>query len=71
MVLEDSQWHTIQIVVTGTNVTINLDGATIIEGDIPGLSFRGGYIGFSGSTGWATNWHRVDNLTVVQACTSL
>ena len=69
--LEDAQWHTIEIVVVGTNVVVNLDGEMIIEGDIPGLTFRGGYIGFSGSTGWATNWHRVDNLTVVQECTSL
>ena len=52
----------------GLDRVINLDGGNLIEDDIPGLSFRGGYIGFSGSTGWATNWHRIDNLTVVQAC---
>ena len=71
LILEDSLWHTIEIVVTGTNVAVNLDGINLINGDIPGLSFRGGYIGFSGSIGWATNWHRVDNLTVVQECSAL
>jgi hypothetical protein len=71
LILEDSQWHTIEIAVAGTNVNVNLDGINLINGDIPGLTFRGGYIGFSGSTGWATNWHRVDNLTVVQECANL
>ena len=66
--LEDSQWHNLEIIVTGEHVVVNLDGDTVIEDDIPGLSFRGGYIGFSGSTGWATNWHRVDNLSVDQEC---
>jgi hypothetical protein len=31
-------------------------------GDISGFTFEGGYLGVSGSTGWASNYHRFDNL---------
>ena len=33
-----------------------------------GFSFRGGYIIFSGSTGYYTNFHRVDNLDIIHDC---
>ncbi len=32
------------------------------------LDFRGGRIFISGSTGWATNFHRLDDLVVLHGC---
>jgi hypothetical protein len=66
--IEDQQWHTVDVDISGNYVSVKLDGSVIIEGEIDGLNFRGGYIGFSGSTGWAYNWHRIDNLVVDQEC---
>ncbi|HQO93206.1 MAG TPA: hypothetical protein PLX56_12840, partial [bacterium] len=66
--LEDSLWHDIEVTTSESKVTVKMDSAVIIDNDIEGFSFRGGYIVFSGSTGAAKNLHSVDNLEVVQEC---
>lgn len=66
--IEDTKWHDLVVEIEGSHVTVTLDQSIIIDDDAPGLSFRGGYLGFSGSTGWATNWHSIDNLYVDQGC---
>ena len=66
--LEDSKWHDVKITIFGTNIKVFFDGAEIINDSIPGFQFHGGYIYFSGSTGWATNYHRVDDLWLKQKC---
>lgn len=66
--IEDLQWHTLSVQVDGAKVTVKLDGNALISEVIPDFEFRGGYIGFSGSTGWASNWHRFDNLQILQQC---
>lgn len=49
-------------------VTVELDGVEVIADAIGAFSFHGGFIGFTATTGWATNFHRFDNLLVVQDC---
>jgi hypothetical protein len=66
--IEDMQWHDVRVDVDGENVRVWLDGTLIIDGDIPGLFQKGGYIGFTGTTGAYTNHHRFDNLEVVEVC---
>ncbi len=66
--IEDQKWHDVHVLVVGEHVTVTLDDKIAIDGDIPGLVFHGGYIGFSGTTGWATNYHRFDDLHVIQEC---
>jgi len=66
--LEDSQWHDVMIKIVGQKITVHFDGEKIIEGDLPAFQFHGGFIGFSGTTGWATNYHRFDDLLVKQEC---
>jgi hypothetical protein len=66
--IEDLQWHTVTVQVAGAHVTVKLDGQVVMDDTIADFKFRGGYIGFSGSTGWATNWHRFDNLQILQTC---
>ena len=67
--LENNAWHDIVLRIEGIHVTVIMDGVTVIDADAPGLDFKGGYIGFTGSTGGSTNYHRIDDLQIVQACT--
>ena len=67
--LENNAWHDIILRIAGVHVTVLMDGVTVIDADVPGLDFKGGYIGFTGSTGGSTNYHRIDDLQIVQACT--
>ena len=67
--LEDFVWHTVEITTSGSNVSVKMNGNSIINDSIPDFSFRGGYIVFSGSTGASTNFHSVDNLEIVHECT--
>ena len=66
--LEDLQWHNVRIDVKGTTVHVFYDGAEMVTKDVPELDFRGGYVIFTGSTGWATNYHRFDNLQILHKC---
>lgn len=68
--IEDYQWHTITVQVTGAQVVVSLDGDEIINQVVPGLQFRGGFIGFSGSTGFYTNHHEFDDLQILDDCDS-
>ena len=43
-------------------------GRTVIDQRVEGLDFKGGYIGFSGTTGYYTNFHRFDDLRTRPAC---
>ncbi len=67
--LEDDVWRHIVVEAQGQNLTVHMDGVEIMNAPIPGFSFDGGYIGVSGSTGWATNFHRFDDLRVYDRCT--
>ena len=67
--LEDNSWHEIILDIQGVSISVNLDGTEIISGDIPGFNFKGGYIGFSGTTGACTNYHRIDDLRRQPQCT--
>jgi len=66
--LEDFQWHDVQIDVNGTSVRVVYDGIEKVVQKVDGLDFRGGYIVFTGSTGWATNHHRFDKLQILHQC---
>ena len=67
--LEDNFWHQMEVRVVGEEVTVLMDDAIVIDGTVPGLSFKGGFIGFTGTTGYYTNYHRFDDLEVQEACT--
>ncbi len=66
--IEDSQWHEVLLEVQGSQVTVTVDGAVALDGPISGWSFRGGYIGFSGSTGYYFNNHRIRDLELLPDC---
>ena len=62
--MEDGNWHDMAVSVSGTRMTIEVDGLTYIDQDISGLGAFPAYIGFTGATGSATNWHLIDALEV-------
>ena len=66
--IEDLTWHAVTVEIKGDVVRMTLDGTEIINKAIPNFKFRGGFIGFSGTTGWATNYHRFDDLQILQQC---
>jgi len=66
--IEDMQWHDITVEVVADHVKVTLDGSTIIDKTVPDFLFRGGYIGFTGTTGYYTNYHRFDELQILQEC---
>ena len=57
-----------KVEIIQSDVTVYIDGGIAMQGTIAGWSFDGGYIGVSGSTGAATNYHRFDNLTLKDQC---
>ena len=65
--IEDLMPHIIKIDFLNESMRITFDGEVIIERDVPFL-FKGGYMFFSGSTGWATNYHRFDDLNILHGC---
>ena len=65
--IEDLQPHVIRLDLLDGSMRISFDGELVIEQDIT-FAFKGGYMFFSGSTGWATNFHRVDDLRILHDC---
>jgi hypothetical protein len=66
--LEDLAWRDIVVQARAQRLTMDIDGVRVIDSVLPGFTFDGGYIGVSGSTGWATNYHRFDNLQIYDRC---
>ena len=65
--VEDFQPHDIRVDVIPNSVRVNYDGTEVIN-ENPQLTFKGGQMFFSGSTGWATNNHIFDNLEIYHDC---
>ena len=66
--LEDNGWHDMEVIIEGAQVVVIMDGAVVIDEDVPGLNFKGGYVVFTGSTGYFYNFHRFDELQVIEDC---
>ena len=62
--VEDGNWHDMSVTVSGSHMTVEVDGAVYIDQSISGLGAFPAYIGFTGATGSATNWHLIDSLEV-------
>jgi hypothetical protein len=66
--IEDLSPHVIRVDVIGSTFKVFYDGQHLVTQQVAGLDFRGGFIFFSASTGWATNFHTIDHLKVIHAC---
>ena len=66
--LEDLVWRDVKVEIVASDVTTSIDGEIVMQSTIAGWTFDGGYIGVSGSTGGATNYHRFDNLKLSDTC---
>ena len=62
--MEDGAWHLFSATISGTWMSIAVDGVTYIDQDIPGVTSFPAYVGFTGSTGGSTNYHLIDALAV-------
>ena len=52
--------HTVRVDLLRNRIRVIYDGQQVIEEEAS-FTFKGGYMFFSGSTGWATNFHRFDD----------
>jgi cysteine-rich repeat protein len=66
--VQDQQWHDIRVDIVGTRVRVYYDSQLAIDVTEPTLSFKGGRIFFSGSTGFYYNFHRFDDLAIHHGC---
>jgi len=62
--MEDDGWHLASINVEGSHMTIAIDGVVYIDETVSGLGSFPAYVGFTGATGAATNYHLIDALEV-------
>ena len=65
--IEDSQWHTVVVEVSESNVSVSIDGTTYLDTTLSGFFDFPAHVGFSASTGGLTNNHIIDALTVTDA----
>jgi hypothetical protein len=65
--IEDLLPHIVRVDFQSDSMQVFFDGDLIINQEIS-FMFKGGYMFFSGSTGWATNFHRFDNLKILHGC---
>jgi hypothetical protein len=66
--IEDLVWRDVSVQTAGSQITVWIDGQQILDDQISGFVFEGGYIGVTGSTGAETNFHRFDDLQVYDRC---
>lgn len=66
--LEDNEWHDIDVTVRSEQVIIAVDGVVLVDEEVDGLRFKGGYLVFTGTTGFYTNYHRFDQLQILEDC---
>jgi hypothetical protein len=62
--MEDGAWHSMSLSVVGTRMTVDIDGTTWIDQDVPELRSFPAYVGFTAATGAATNYHLINALQV-------
>jgi hypothetical protein len=58
----------VELIIDGDHLRVKLDALWVIDERVAGLDFKGGYIGFSGTTGYYTNFHRFDDLRSRRSC---
>ncbi len=69
--VEDMEWHKVRVDIIAPRLRVWYDDVLHIDQDVSGLRFRGGFIMFTGSTGYHTNYHRFDQLRLIHACDAM
>lgn len=62
--MEDGNWHQMEVNVSGSHMTVSVDGVTYIDDRFSQLTSFPAYVGFTAATGGSTNFHLVDALQV-------
>jgi len=62
--VEDTGWHTLQVVIRAPFIQIYLDDEILIDESLPGFTPFDAYIGFTAATGGDTNEHTMRGLAV-------
>jgi hypothetical protein len=69
--IRDSKWHDMVVNVNAPHVKVTIDGAVYLDKDVTGKFNFPAYIGFTGSTGYQTDKHLIDELKVTgHACSA-
>ncbi len=62
--MEDGNWHRMSVSVSGSWMTVSIDGVVYIDQDVPQVTSFPAYVGFTAATGSVTNYHLIDALEV-------
>ncbi len=62
--VEDTGWHTLEVVVAAPDITVTLDGDVIIDASVVGFVPFDAFVGFTAATGADTNRHGIRGLEV-------
>ena len=65
--IEDMQDHRVRVDLLADRLRVSFDEVVVLEQDAR-LVFKGGYMFFSGSTGWASNLHIIDSVKILHDC---
>jgi hypothetical protein len=62
--LEDGEWHELELVARGQDMTVTVDGTVYLDLSSPQLTAFPAFVGFTGATGSSHNAHLIDGLRV-------
>ena len=67
--LDDGEWHHAHLTIIGTHIRLKIDDISVIDFNLPLLSFKGGILSFSAGQeqGFVSN-HRIDQLRINGLC---
>ena len=66
--LVDNYWHDVDLEIQDGRVRVNIDGALILDAELPDFRFKGGVLAFSGGSGAVSAYQRFDDLSIRSGC---
>ena len=66
--LVDNYWHDVDLAIQDGRVQVSIDGALVLDADLPDFRFKGGVLAFSGGSGAVPAYQRFDDLSIQSGC---
>lgn len=66
--LVDNYWHDVDLAIEDGRVRVSIDGAIVLDANLPDFRFKGGVLAFSGGSGAVPAYQRFDELSIQSGC---